>query len=116
MPVSEILVRPSVPHQESQVPLEGRVFTMELRWAGREARWYLDAYDEDHSAIVTGVAVVLNFPLAIRVADSRIWPGVVMAVDTSGQNAEPGLDDFGERVKLYYWDTTELPIDSGALL
>lgn len=116
MAVSEILVRPSVAHQESQVPIEGRVYTFELRWAGREARWYLDLYDEDHARIYTGIGVVLNFPLAIRCVDDRIWPGVLMAVDTSGANAEPGLDDFGERVKLFYWDSSELPIDSSAVL
>jgi hypothetical protein len=107
---SEIAVQVDRPWQELQAPLEGAVYTLELRWSAREERWYLDVYDEDHDAIYTGVAVVLNFPLAIRCADARMWPGALFATDTSGANLEPGVDDFGDRVKLIYFDSTELPI------
>ena len=104
----EIPVRPSVAHQDLQVPLEGRVYTLELRWAVREERWYLDVYDEDKEPIYTAVAVVLNFPLGIRCADARWWPGALMAVDTSGANADPGLADLGATVKLLYYTAEEL--------
>lgn len=114
MAVSEVVVRSGDADQESQVPIEGRTYTLRLRWSGREARWYLDISDEDGDPIYTGVAVVLNFPLAIRCASSALWPGVLMTVDTSGSNEDPTLDDLGERVKLYYFDTSELPIQVDA--
>lgn len=114
MAVSEIVVTSGLPHQEIQVPIEGSVYLLEIRWAGREARWYIDIYDEDRDPIYMGVALVLNFPLAVRCADSRMWPGVVMAMDTSGANAEPLLGDLGDRVKLFYFDSTEIPIDLDA--
>jgi hypothetical protein len=107
--VSEIPVVAGVAQQELQVPIEGRVYTLALRWAGRDARWYLDIFDEDRTPVYVGVAVVLNFPLAFRCASTLMWPGVLMATDTSGENAEPGLDDLGERVKLIYYDAAELP-------
>ncbi len=114
MAVSEIPVRSSVADQEMQIPLEGRVYTLRLRWAGREQRWYLDISDEDRSPIYTGVAVVLNFPLAIRCASDRLYPGLIIATDTSGANTEPLLGDLGDRVKLLYFDASELPIDASA--
>lgn len=114
MAIFEVPLRANVPDQELQVPLEGRVYTLRLRWAGREERWYLDLSDEDRSPIYTGIAVVLNFPLGIRCASDRVFPGVLMASDTSGSNAEPTLTDLGDRVKLLYFDTDSLPIDADA--
>lgn len=115
MAISEVPVLAGVAQQESQVPLEGRVYTLALRWAGRDARWYLDIFDEDRTPIYVGVAVVLNFPLAFRCASSEFWPGVLLATDTSGASLEPGLEDLGERVKLFYYDADELPIFAGDL-
>lgn len=114
MAVSEVPVRPGVAHQEMQVPVEGRVYSLELRWVGREERWYIDVRDENQTSLYTGIAVVLNFPLGIRCASRAFWPGVLLATDTSGANTEPGLDDFGDRVKLFYFDASELPVDVSA--
>lgn len=112
MAVSEIPIRAGVAHQEVQIPIEGRVYTLELRWAGREERWYLDVRDEDRSPIYLGIAVVLNFPLPARCVHEAFWPGVLLCTDTGGDNSPPGLADLGERVKLIYFSADELPIDS----
>lgn len=111
MAVSQIIVTPSLGEQEFQVPLEGRVYTLNVRWAGRESRWYLDVFDDDHVPIYTGIAVVLNFPLGFRCASTAWWPGALFATDTSGSNTEPGFDDLGARVQLIYFSSEELPID-----
>jgi hypothetical protein len=104
MAVFQIAVRPGLAHQELQVPIGDRVYTFSLRWTVREQRWYLDVYDEQHSPIYTGIAIVLNFPLGARCVSADFWPGVLLAVDTSNDNAEPGLDDLGSRVVLLYND------------
>lgn len=114
MAIFEVPLRASVADQDLQVPLDGRVYTLRLRWAGREERWYMDVSDEDRVMIYAGIALVLNFPLGIRCASDRIFPGVLMASDTSGANAEPALADLGDRVKLYYFDEDSLPIDADA--
>lgn len=102
MSVSEVPVVPGVPHQELQLPVGERVYSLELRWSVREARWYLDVRDEEAEPIYLGIAVVLNFPLGFRCVDERWWAGYLCAIDTSNTNVEPTLDDLGARVKLIY--------------
>lgn len=108
MATSEVPVIEGVAFQEAQVPIEDRVYTLTLRWSGREARWYLDIYDEERAPLYIGIAIVLNFPLGIRCASADFWPGLLMAVDTSGANQEPNLNDLGTRVKLIYVDSEDL--------
>lgn len=104
MAVFRIPVVPNVAHQEMELPVGERIYTLELRWSVREARWYLDVYGDDHEAIYTGIAVVLNFPLPARCVHEDFWDGVLYAIDTSTTNTEPALDDFGTRVILIYDD------------
>ena len=112
----EIPLRSDLPHFEVQVPLEGRTYTFELRWSVREERWYLDVLTEERDPIYTGIAVVLNFRLGARCVDERWFPGALFAVDTSGAQVDPGLNDLGERVILAYFESSELPIDVSSFL
>lgn len=104
MAVTQIPVVPGIAHQEMQVPIGDRVYTFELRWSVREERWYLDVYDEEHAPILTGIAIVLNFPLGARCVSEDFWAGVLYAFDTTNGNVEPSLDDLGSRVALIYDD------------
>lgn len=112
----EIPLRSDLAHFEVQVPLEGATYTLEMRWSVREERWYLDVLTEERDPIYTGIALVLSFRLGARCADERWPPGALYAVDTSGANLDPGINDLGVRVKLVYFESSDLPIDVSAFV
>lgn len=112
----EIPLQAGLPHFEVQTTLDDQAYTLELRWSVREERWYLDVYTEEREPLYRGIAVVINYRLGFRCADDR-WPkGALFAVDTSTAQTDPGLEDFGERVKLIYFTESELPIDISAFV
>jgi len=112
----EIPLTTGLPHFDVQVPLEGRTYTFELKWSVREERWYLDVLTEEREQIYSGIALVLNFRLGFRCVDERWPPGALYAVDTSGAQLDARLDDLGERVKLVYFESSELPVDISAFV
>lgn len=112
----EIPLQAGLPHLDVQVPLEGRTYTFELRWSVREERWYMDVLSEERELIYGDIALVLNFRLGFRCVDERWPPGALYAVDTSGAQLDARVDDLGERVKLVYYESTELPVDISAFV
>jgi len=78
-----------------------------------DSQWTFDVADADGDAIVSGVAVVVDFPLMRRAMhDPRMPPGALFAVDTANTQTDPGLADLGpeRRVQLVYFTEAELPL------
>lgn len=89
--------------------LDGRVYQFEFEWSARSRHWFVSLSTADGDPIATGVKVVAGWPLFRRWRwDDRAPPGVVVALDTSGANEDPGLEDFGTRVQLVYYDADEV--------
>lgn len=93
--------RPTV---RQRVRLDGRDYLLDLAWNGRESRWYVDVYDADGELVVGSRKIVADGRIGQRVTDTRRPPGVLGAVDVSGNGIDPGIDDLGERVLLIYFD------------
>jgi hypothetical protein len=98
---------PERPHYTQRTSLDGRTYLLELRWNGRQARWFLDLYTANGSVIRTGILIRVNWPLLRLVTDERAPPGVLMAIDRSGALKDPGLTELGSRVELLYFDESE---------
>ncbi len=79
-------------------------FILYLLWNERDGHWFMTIRDSAGSDIVSGVKVVVNIPLVVHETDGRIFPGQLWAIDTTGSETDPGLRDFGTRVKLIYVD------------
>jgi hypothetical protein len=105
-----IPLRPDLTHYDLGVTLDGVAYLLELRWNTREEAWYLDVRLEDGTDVVTGIKVVVGFPLAARSAHAKLPPGALFASDTSGKNQDPGIADLGNRVRLYYIPAAELAV------
>lgn len=107
----EISVEPDTRGNFSQrTILDGREFLLTFRWNQREAKWYLSIADANEVPIIQGVKIVLNFPLLTkRIVDERRPPGDIMAVDSSGDERDPGFNDLGERVRLLYIEGADIP-------
>ena len=90
-------------------PLDGTDYVLTFDWLGRLGRWCLHLADGNSVAIRTGMILNVNTVLLRGVVDARRPPGELVIVDRTGRiNADPGLDDLGERFALVYIDAAEL--------
>lgn len=94
--------RVDVPHYDFSVDLDGRTYTLELRWNERAGAWFLSTYDAEGVPVVSGRKVVLYSPLLGHTVDPRRPPGELFAIDTTGSDLDPGRYDLGGRVLLVY--------------
>ncbi len=92
------------------VELEGITYTFEFRWNVRAQAWHMSILDRLGNHLITGRRIVLEFPLTFQSVNPDLPPGVFYAVDTSGLQTPPGENDFGTRVVLLYFESTELPL------
>jgi hypothetical protein len=98
-------------YHDIQVTLEGENYTLEFRWNERIAAWFITVLDAEAENILLGsVRVVCSWPLWAYRAE-RLPRGLFFAVDTAGNNEDPGLNDFGDRVQLLYKTAAELGLE-----
>lgn len=89
------------------VELEGSLYRLTYSWMGRTASWYLDVATLAEDPILSGVRLVLNWPLWGRLRDDRLPPGHLFALSMA-DDSEPGQDDLGSRVRLVYYTAAEV--------
>lgn len=107
MPV-RIPVRPGLTYFTTEITLDGANYALLLRWNLREEAWYMDVLDEPQTTVlVGGLKLVADYPLGIP-RTGRMPPGLFVALDTTGEGIDPGIDDLGDRVKLLYYSADEL--------
>lgn len=106
MAVQLIPVRSGIAYQSQKTRLDGRDYILRFSFNEREARWYLAIFDEEETPLLAGIKLVSNWKLLrFHHHDPRVPPGELMAIDLTGDNSPPGLDDFGidKRVTLTYF-------------
>lgn len=91
------------------VELEQRNYRFDFEWNDREEAWSFDIYDAGGDLLLAGRKVVINFPLIARFRDPRLPLGDLSAVDTSTAQLDPKFSDLGDRVKLLYTESADLP-------
>ena len=91
------------------VQFDGETYRMALTWNVRSQSWYLDIGDDNDVEIISGVRVTVDYPLAFRTRDPAAVPGMFFAVSLSDDNSDPGETDLGQRVRMIYFDESEIP-------
>lgn len=98
-------------HFDLQAVLDEVTYTLEFRWNVRLGAWFMNVLDvEGEIAHLIGVRVVVDYPLAQHLVD-RQPPGYFIALDTGaaeGEGQDPGFDDLGSRVQLWYVPEAEI--------
>ncbi len=86
------------------VPLEGVEYVLDYYWSTRETKWYLAIYNQDNTLLAGWMALNVGVrPLRRFRAQSNIPPGMMIVVDTTGQDLEiQSPDELGARVVLAY--------------
>lgn len=100
--IVEIPIRSDLDWYSLTAALDGADYRLAIWWNTRDERWYLSVSESDGTLIVAGVPMVVDYPLLDRFAHEDLPTGVLMALDTSGEGAEAGQEDLGDRVRLIY--------------
>lgn len=91
-----------------QCELDAVTYGFRFRWNEREQAWFMTLSDVAGNDLVGSVRVVVGFPLVARSRHlTGMPPGALIASDTSGQDLDPGLDELGGRVQLFYYSVVE---------
>lgn len=82
-------------------------YQLDVRWNSRDEAWYMDILTADETPIRMGIKIVLGVLLGRRSVDPAFPLGVLIASDTSGENEEATLNDFGTRVQVLFYTAEE---------
>lgn len=107
MAIVKIPTTPNLPHYNQFTTLDGVTYQLVFFWNVRDEHWFMDIFDINGNAVLLSTRLVCNFPL-LRRANPGAPPGQILAVDTSGVDLDPLLDDLGTRVELLYYDLEEI--------
>lgn len=102
-------IEPAGSHFEFKAVVEGINLGFEFKWNDRDELWRMSFFDGSAQPIRYGVPVVLGRPFFGRnLAPMGLPAGVWQAIDTSGNDAPPTIDDLGTRVIVVFTPLSEL--------
>jgi hypothetical protein len=100
---------PTVIDSEQTYELDGREYVIRQTWNARDESHSLSFYLTDGTPLALGRKVCLGVPILRGEVDDRLPPGMLLAVDSTGKDVEPGIDELGgDRVKVLYYDAAEV--------
>lgn len=103
MAAREIVLDATDPHFTVQAQLDGSSYTFEFEWLDAVGAWFLSLLGPKGDAVLSGLKVVLDWPLTGRHRTRDVPAGTLLFMAETGA-AGPGRYELGERVKLYYLD------------
>lgn len=96
---------PPYPHTKQRVQLDGVTYGMRLLWSQRGTCWHIDLSDAEGNAILSGLRLVVQFPLLSKYRYlTALPPGELYMFDLRDQHGRPTLEEMGSRYRLYYVD------------
>ena len=96
-------VRSDFPAYQFQVDLEGQIYTLDFGFNTRGGLWYMSIFSSDGETLLIGdIPILINIPLADQYIDKRLPLGRFIAIDETGNNQNPTIDNFGTDIKLLY--------------
>lgn len=88
------------PFYDEIVSIDGSTYVFTFRWSQLEGYWYLDVAEETGVSIITGIRLVLGITLGRTSVHRLFRSGVMLLIDTTDSDANPGFADLGTRVEL----------------
>ena len=113
--MEQIIIDPTVAHQDLVVELDGVPYLLQVRYNARADRYTVNIILESTlTDVVDGMRLSCGVPLLYRYrCDPNCPQGELIIVPQSGQNNEsPGLGELGDglRCGLFYISTADLGI------
>jgi PKD repeat protein len=93
-----------LPSFVQEVTLDDRTYILTFTWNEAGSAWLMDMAAETEERLVSGIKLVLGYPLIRGLVDSRLPTGVFMIIDASGRFDEIAYADFtgGRSLQLTY--------------
>lgn len=91
------------------VTLSGTLYTFHVYWNLRSQNYFIDMLrTQDDAVVFRSLRVAVGTPPLLGVVGDARPPGELIVVDTSEKELDPGLYEFGDRVKMIYLEPSEL--------
>lgn len=90
-----------------EVVLDNIPYRLTFNWNTRGEYWVMSIADRDEVKLVSGIKLVMNFPLIRRYPGRGLPSGEFIVVDPSLQLERAGRNDFQDKVKLIYGSEDE---------
>lgn len=103
-----IPLRSDLPFYRFQAELDSVTYGFEFRWNYEAGAWFVSVFTSEDELVLGSKRVVVDWPLGARYVDSRLPPGLLMFLDTTGAHQDPGKDDLGSRCVFLYFTKEEL--------
>ena len=104
----DIPFSPSIPFYTLQTTLGEIDYIFVVRWNTRGNAWYFDLLEEDETPITNGLKVVLGALIGAENPNDNRLAGALVATDLTDEGVEPGFDDLGDRVRVYFYPIEEI--------
>jgi hypothetical protein len=104
-----IPTRTDLARYSMRVELRKVKYLLDFDWNDRDQSWYLSVSTDAEVPLLTGIKIVVGFPLINRFRDERLPVGDLSAIDTSGKGIDPAFADLGGRVLLTFTPIEEFP-------
>ncbi len=92
------------------VVLDGNTYRFSFSWNGRGEFWSMDIADANNIPLLSGIRLVILFPLLAQHKEDGLPAGQIFVLDTNPNTAfiEPGRHDFtsGRKLQLIYWSNS----------
>lgn len=102
MAIWSVPVKFNSPDFNFQIDLDGTIYGFRFILNERTGRYSMSIATEAGDEIVSGIALVTNWAVIDRFADTRLPPGLLFTCDMTGGNNEPDEVNFGDSVLLCY--------------
>lgn len=100
-------VRNDFKRYEFQTGLEGVTYRFSFGYNTRASKWFFNISDVSGNQLLADIPVLINIPLTDQYINEELPPGRFIAIDETGQNREPGIDNFGTEIKFLYQESTD---------
>lgn len=107
MATLEMPVRSDLAAYDFTIDLEERIYTITMRFNERKGRWVMDIADAGGVALLTGVIILVDINITDQYVNDDLPPGRFFAVDITGERKNPGENDLGNDVKLFYLESED---------
>lgn len=106
--ILEIPVNSEFSSYEFQTTLELTVYSFRFKWNARMERWSMSIYNDVGEPLVEGIPVFAGPLVMEQYVYDGLPPGIIVFVDSTGENIDPGRNDLGDRVRMFYITSDEL--------
>lgn len=107
MPSNDVIPFKDSPAFSESLTLDGKEYGFFFAWNTRGSFWYMNLNDANGNPLVSGVRLVINFPLLDQHPGEGMPPGSMFVYDSNPatRTMEPGRGDFvgGRNLSLLYW-------------